>query len=194
LGSYRETLLDIQDKKNWPVVSIDTLDNYLVRFHNNPNAARVELSSLLGITEQGGRRFELAKSIKEMKIKFLQLNILAIALPSLRTSPRTWLVAMGILAIVLLGTGALLFNVMYIQSIGSGLSILSELFNNFLYTKSSIGLEEISLLLLSLVPVKPADDNPSRKLTKEEKAALSLSEKQKVAASTMRLSKPGDGV
>lgn len=49
--SYRETLLDIQDKKNWPVVSIDTLGNYLVRFHNNPNAARVELSSLLGIKD-----------------------------------------------------------------------------------------------------------------------------------------------
>jgi hypothetical protein len=44
-------LLNIQDKKNWPVVSIDTLDNDLVRFHDNPNAARVELSSLLGITD-----------------------------------------------------------------------------------------------------------------------------------------------
>ena len=29
------------------------------------------------------------------------------------------------------------------------------------------------------MPVKPGDGNPSRKLTKEEKAALSLSEKQK---------------
>jgi hypothetical protein len=66
---------------------------------------------------------------------------------------------------------------MYIQSIGSGLSSFSVLFNNFLFTKSSIGLEEISLLLLSLVPVapyedKPCDGKPSRLLTKAGKEAL----------------------
>lgn len=48
---HRENLLNIQDKKNWPVVSIDTLDNDMVRFHDNPNAARAELSSLLGISD-----------------------------------------------------------------------------------------------------------------------------------------------
>nr|YP_008082017.1 hypothetical protein RSOL_m00630 [Rhizoctonia solani]AGK45393.1 hypothetical protein RSOL_m00630 [Rhizoctonia solani] len=75
------------------------------------------------------------------------------------------------------GTGTLLFNVMYIQSIGSGLTSFGDLFNNFLFTKSSIGLEEISLLLFSLVPVaphedKPCDGKPSRLLTKAGKEAL----------------------
>lgn len=48
---YRNTLLDIQDKKNWPVVSIDTKDKNFIRYHKNPNACRKELSDLLGITE-----------------------------------------------------------------------------------------------------------------------------------------------
>jgi hypothetical protein len=98
------------------------------------------------------------------------INILAKLLSSLRISP--------LFAIVLLGAGALLFNVMYIQSIGSGLSIFSVLLNNFLFTESSIGLEEISLLLLSLVPVKPGDDKPKR-LTKSEKELFSLDQEQK---------------
>nr|QWC53688.1 LAGLIDADG homing endonuclease [Rhizoctonia solani] len=80
-----------------------------------------------------------------MKIIFSLFNILATALFSLRIS--------HLLAIVLLGIGALLYNVMYIQSIGSGLSSFGDLFNNFFFTKSSIGLEEISLLFFSLVPV-----------------------------------------
>ena len=39
-------------KQYWPVVSIDTTENNLVRFHfhDTPNAARIELSALLGIT------------------------------------------------------------------------------------------------------------------------------------------------
>jgi hypothetical protein len=48
---YRQTLLDNQDKRNWPVVSIDTENNNLVRFHDNPNACRTELSTLLGLTK-----------------------------------------------------------------------------------------------------------------------------------------------
>jgi hypothetical protein len=47
---------------------------------------------------------------------------------------------------------------MYIQPIGSDLSIFSELF------------------LLCIVPVKPGDDEQSYKLTKKEKSQLSLSE------------------
>ena len=43
--------MDIQDKHNWPVVSIDTKDNDFVRYHDNPSAARVELSALVGITD-----------------------------------------------------------------------------------------------------------------------------------------------
>ena len=114
-----------------------------------------------------------------MKIIFSLFNILATALFSLRIS--------HLLAIVLLGIGALLYNVMYIQSIGSGLSSFGDLFNNFFFTKSSIGLEEISLLFFSLVPVvfylinklnkKPHEDKlcdgkPSRLLTKAGKEAL----------------------
>jgi hypothetical protein len=48
---YRQKILDSQDKKNWKVVSIDTLCNNIVRFHDNPNAARIELSALLEIKD-----------------------------------------------------------------------------------------------------------------------------------------------
>jgi len=92
--------------------------------------------------------------------KFI-INILAIALPSLRISP---LLLIRIAAIVLLSAVALYLSVIYIQSIGSGIGIFSGLFHNFLFTQSSIGLEEISLLLCSsLVPVKP------KRLTNTEK-------------------------
>jgi len=47
---YLKNIFDIHSKKCWPVVSIDTAENNLVRFHDNPNAARIELSALLGIT------------------------------------------------------------------------------------------------------------------------------------------------
>ena len=46
--SYLKTLLDIQDKQNWPVVSIDTAEKDFVRYHDNPNQAREELSALIG--------------------------------------------------------------------------------------------------------------------------------------------------
>lgn len=49
--AYRKNIIDSQDKKNWPVVSIDTLDNNLIRYHENPNAARFELSALVGVTD-----------------------------------------------------------------------------------------------------------------------------------------------
>ena len=63
---------------------------------------------------------KIKKSIKEMKVIFSLFKILATALPSLRISP--------LLAFVLVGAGALLFNVMYIQSIGSGLTSFGDLF------------------------------------------------------------------
>jgi len=47
---YFKNIFDIHSKKCWPVVSIDTAENNLVRFHDNPNAARIELSALFGIT------------------------------------------------------------------------------------------------------------------------------------------------
>ena len=64
------------------------------------------------------------KSIKEMVILFLITKILAIALPSLRISPLG-----GIGAIASMYTAALLINVVYIQSIGSGIDIFSGIFN-----------------------------------------------------------------
>jgi hypothetical protein len=48
---YRKKMLESQDKKNWKVISIDTIYNNIVRFHENPNAARIELSALLGIKD-----------------------------------------------------------------------------------------------------------------------------------------------
>lgn len=47
---YRKELLDNKNNKYWPVVSIDTLNNNEVRYHDTPNKAREELSQLLGIT------------------------------------------------------------------------------------------------------------------------------------------------
>ena len=95
-------------------------------------------------------------------MSFLISVILAIVLPSLRIFPplnRAWLVAMGILSIVLLHTATLSFSVVYIQSIGSGMDIYSELFNE----------TSINLLLLSSLPlIKP------RRLTKKEQEAFSL--------------------
>lgn len=98
--------------------------------------------------------------------------ILAIALPSLRISPRTWFVAMGILAIALSLTAFIVFYIVYIQSIGSGLDIFSELFNN-------VNIYYISISLSSLVPIKPAEDKPSRRLTKVERLQIKLPENLK---------------
>ena len=58
------------------------------------------------------------------------------------------------------------------------MNIFSELFTNFLFTKSWIGLEEISLLLFSLVPIKPAEGKPSPRLTKVERLQIKLPENQ----------------
>ena len=49
--AYRQQMLDVQDKRTWPVVSIDTKQDNLVRYHDNPAAARIELSHLVGITD-----------------------------------------------------------------------------------------------------------------------------------------------
>ncbi len=107
-----------------------------------------------------------------MTTSFFSVLFLAIVLPFFRTSPflnRTWLVAMA--AIVLLHTAVIASYAVYIQSIGSGMNVFSELFTNFLFAQSSIGLEEISFLLFSsLTPIKP------KRLTKEEKEACLLPE------------------
>ena len=92
--------------------------------------------------------------IKEMKTSIFIINILAIALPSLLISP---LLLIRIATIVLLCASALSISVDYIQSIGSGTVVCSGLF------------------LFSLVPVKPADAVPSRRLTNLEKQQFSLS-------------------
>lgn len=49
--NYRKKLLDIQDKRNWPVVSIDTFQKGKIRYHDNSKSARKDLSNLLGIFE-----------------------------------------------------------------------------------------------------------------------------------------------
>ena len=76
-----------------------------------------------------GRRS--SQILGEMTMSYFSSLILAIVLPSLRIFPplnRAWLVAMGILSIVLLHTATLTFSVVYIQSIGSGMDIFSGLF------------------------------------------------------------------
>nr|QWC53655.1 LAGLIDADG homing endonuclease [Rhizoctonia solani] len=82
--------------------------------------------------------------------------VLAIALPSLRISPLFRIA----LTFVLFYAAVLSFNAVYIQSIGSGIGILSPLFTS------------------SLIPVKPDEDSTpsgtSNGLTKEEKAALTV--------------------
>jgi len=111
-----------------------------------------------------------------MKVTKIIINILAIVLPSLRISSlnRAWLVAMGILSIVLFHIAVIAFYTVYIQSIGSGMNIFSGLFNNFLLVHYCAADENFSSLLLlsSLLPVKP-------RLTKVEKEAFSLSQELK---------------
>jgi len=106
-----------------------------------------------------------------MQTSFFSILFVAVVLPSLRIFPllnRTWSVAMA--AIVLLHTAVIVSYAVYIQSIGSGMNVFSDIYTNFFFTKSSIGLEEISLLFLSLVPVKP------QRLTKKEKQQFTLSD------------------
>jgi hypothetical protein len=83
-------------------------------------------------------------------------NILAIALPSLRIFPLT-----RVVATMLFCTAALLVNVAYIQSIGSGIETYS------------------GLLFLSLIPIKPAGESTRRRLTNLEKEQLVLTDKLK---------------
>jgi NADH-ubiquinone oxidoreductase chain 2 len=58
--------------------------------------------------------------------------IVAIALPSINISPNLYL---RISSLLLLYTGALVFNAFYIQSIGSGIGIYSGLFQITLFTQ-----------------------------------------------------------
>jgi uncharacterized RDD family membrane protein YckC len=64
-----------------------------------------------------------------MMILFKNNHFLALALPSLRISP---LLIIRIVTIVLLYVVAVLFTVIYIQSIGSGIGIFSGLFLDLL--------------------------------------------------------------
>ena len=91
-----------------------------------------------------------------MLLAFIITNILAIALPSLRIFPLT-----RVVATMLFCTAALLINVVYIQSIGSGIDTYS------------------GLLFLSLIPIKPAGESTRCRLTNLEKEQLVLTEKLK---------------
>jgi len=88
----------------------------------------------------------------------IYIIFLAIALPSLRTSP---LFFTRIATIVLLYIAALFSGVVYIQSIGSAIGILSDLFYGTLTSQSieispdaNLGVDN-TLLYFSLLPVKP---------------------------------------
>ena len=76
---------------------------------------------------------ENSTSVGVMLLACIITNILAIALPSLRISP---LLLIRIATIALLYAAALSFNVVYIQSIGSGIGIFSGLFHVTLISQS----------------------------------------------------------
>jgi hypothetical protein len=95
------------------------------------------------------------KYIKEMLTAYFIVLILATVLPSLRISPLT-----RIVVIVLSYTAVIIPIIVYIQSIGSGIEIFSDLF-----FEASIN----QLLISSLPLIKP------RRLTKKEQEAFSLS-------------------
>ncbi len=96
-------------------------------------------------------------SVGVMLLACIITNILAIALPSLRISPLLRIVLTNVLFCV----AALLISVVYIQSIGSDIVIFGMLFNS------------------SLVPIKPAIDKPSGRLTKAERESFTLSRELK---------------
>jgi hypothetical protein len=91
-----------------------------------------------------------------MLLACIIINILAIALPSLRISPLP-----RVIAIMLFYTAALLVNVVYIQSIGSGIETYS------------------GLLFLSSIPTKPVGGSTRCRLTNLEKEQLVLTDKLK---------------
>jgi NADH-ubiquinone oxidoreductase chain 2 len=130
-----------------------------------------------------------------MQTSILTNFVLAIVLPSLRISP---LLLIRIATIALLYAAALSFNVVYIQSIGSGIGIFSGLFHETLISQSietffhivgalilmpwslinSVNLclehlcpteELVGLLLSSLLPII------SKRLTKVERENMTLS-------------------
>ena len=113
-------------------------------------------------------------------------NILAIVLPSLRMSP---LLIARIVTIVLFYATVLSLSVVYIQSIGSGISIFGDLLNSFLSlqycnvgeTKISPGMDinMFGLMLSSLLVVKPAGVLTRRRLTDLEKEKIVLTDELK---------------
>ena len=107
--------------------------------------------------------FENLTSPTFMLFACIIINILAIALPSLRISPLLRIAAISLFRFPrvvptsgnskkLLYTAVILPIIVYIQSIGSGIEGYSGLFNDFL-------LEILTgqLLVSSLVPVKPGN-------------------------------------
>jgi hypothetical protein len=115
--------------------------------------------------------------------KDIWVNILAIELPSLRISP---LLLIRVVTIVLLYVVAVLFTVIYIQSIGSDIGIFSGLFSDLLSLQfctveeflvscspSEGGGLAPHLLMGALLPGKLVESN---RLTNLEKQQFSLSE------------------
>jgi len=116
-----------------------------------------------------------------MVIRLLKNIILAFALPSLRISP---LLTIRIATIALLYAAAVTFIVVYIKSIGSGIGIFSGLFYDVQgFNTGSISIEPLleptAIALSSLVPVKPGENKPSRRLTNLEKSQFTLSDELK---------------
>ncbi len=93
-----------------------------------------------------------------MLLACIFFGILSIALPSLRIFS-----LLRVVTIMLFYTALILFIIVYIQSIGSGMDVYSELFNN----------KSVLVLFSSLMPVKP------NKLTQAEQDSFLLSKELK---------------
>jgi hypothetical protein len=141
-------------------------------------------------TQRGPRWAGSKPKVNPIGVRAINRTILAIALLSLRISPLLW-----IAAIVLFYTAILLFNVVYIQSIGSVIDIYSGLFYDVQGSNAGsiiIGplIDPMAIVLFSLVPVKPADAKPSRGLTGAENSQLTLSDELRQILTNLRLVTP----
>lgn len=135
-------------------------------------------SSILPVVFNSKNSLESQKARRRRE----NINILAIVLHSLRISPLppTNFVCGGLLlsliTITILYAAALLFNVVYIQSNGSGVGIFSGVFNDFL-----LEIFTSQLLASSLLPIAPSGNIKPKRLTNLEKLQFSLPAEKKTS-------------
>ena len=109
---------------------------------------------------------KIKKSIKEMKVIFSLFKILATALPSLRISP---LYLTPVLTVKFLYAATLLFSVVYIQSIGSGVGFNGSYLLDVINTGPNLSFE---LSLGGLIASSSCIITPSSELETAKKNLL----------------------